>query len=118
MTPEPIGISSQGIDTFEEEITALQQEEITALQQELEASGLVQFKELTRIRQELADQELKKAREEALRFRPARKQPPTGRTPVYMPTPIGPRTSTITKPWVNSVLRLALGALRQLQGAL
>ena len=94
---ESIGISSKEIDTMPnpilENYASTFEEEITALQQELQASDLIKFKELTRIRQEFADQELLKVREVTLRYQPARKQPPTRRTPTYVSTSIGPRIS-------------------------
>ena len=94
------------------------EEEISALQQELEASGLIKLKELSRLRDQIAKEELRKIQTKALEYQRGRNQPPTGKTLTYTPTPIRPSTGAVTKPRVKSVLRLGPGALPQLQGAL
>ena len=94
------------------------EEEISALQQELEASGLIKFKELSRLRDQIAMEELRKIQAKVLEYQPGRKLLPTGKTPTYTPTPIRPPTGTVTKPRIKSVLKLGPGALPQLRGGL
>ena len=86
------------------------EEEISALQQELEA--FIKFKELSRLRDQIAKEELRKIRAKVLEYQQGRNLPPTGKTPIRPPT------GAVSKPRIKSVLKLGPGALPQLRGAL